>query len=70
MDENRIDQSLSSLNAKRQSLIAPAQLRRVLVAELKQETNTFVPHLTRMAQFENWHLWEGDQILTEADGLN
>ncbi len=70
MDENRIDQSLSSLNAKRQSLIAPAQLRRVLVAELKQETNTFVPHLTRMAQFENWHLWEGDQILAEADGLN
>ncbi|MEZ4497607.1 MAG: M81 family metallopeptidase [Thermomicrobiales bacterium] len=41
-----------------------------MVAELKQETNTFVPHLTRMAQFENWHLWEGDEILAEADGLN
>jgi microcystin degradation protein MlrC len=43
---------------------------RVLVAELKQETNSFVPYLTKLAQFENWHLWEGDQILAEAPGLN
>jgi microcystin degradation protein MlrC len=29
------------------------------VAELKQETNTFVPTATTMVDFENWHLWRG-----------
>ncbi len=43
---------------------------RVLIAELKQETNTFVPQGTGLAQFENWHLWEGERILSEAPGLN
>lgn len=37
---------------------------RVAVAELKQETNTFVPRPTTLADFEAWHLWYGDQVLT------
>jgi microcystin degradation protein MlrC len=43
---------------------------RVVVAELKQETNTFVPYLTTMDEFRAWHLWEGDEILANAPGNN
>ena len=31
---------------------------RVVIAELKQETNTFVPYLTTMDAFRAWHLWD------------
>ena len=43
---------------------------RVVVAEFKQETNTFVPYLTTYENFEVWHLWEGQEILDHAPGNN
>lgn len=43
---------------------------RVVIAELKQETNTFVPYPTTMDGFKAWHLWEGDEILAHAEGNN
>ncbi|CAN5392188.1 M81 family metallopeptidase [soil metagenome] len=43
---------------------------RVVIAELKQETNTFVPYLTTMDAFTAWHLWEGDEILANAPDKN
>lgn len=43
---------------------------RVVIAELKQETNTFVPYLTTLDEFRAWHLWEGDEILANAPGNN
>ncbi|HYI24014.1 MAG TPA: M81 family metallopeptidase [Thermomicrobiales bacterium] len=43
---------------------------RVVIAELKQETNTFVPYLTTLAGFEAWHLYEGDEILEIARDTN
>ena len=32
---------------------------RVAIAELKQETNTFVPRPTTLADFDAWHHWRG-----------
>jgi microcystin degradation protein MlrC len=43
---------------------------RVVVAELKQETNTFVPYPTTLDSFRAWHLWEGEEILANAPGNN
>ncbi len=43
---------------------------RVVIAELKQETNTFVPYLTTLAGFEAWHLYEGEEILEIARDTN
>lgn len=43
---------------------------RVVIAELKQETNTFVPYLTTIDDFRAWHLWEGAEILENAPGNN
>ncbi len=43
---------------------------RVVVAELKQETNTFVPYLTTLHEFKAWHLWEGQEILDNASDKN
>jgi microcystin degradation protein MlrC len=45
-------------------------MMRVVVAELKQETNTFVPYPTTLAEFEAWHLWDGEEILANAPGNN
>ena len=36
---------------------------RVAIAELKQETNTFVPSLTTLEDFRIWHLWTGDEVV-------
>src|SRR5690349_17464361 len=43
---------------------------RVVIAELKQETNTFVPYPTTLAEFEAWHLYEDDEILAIARDTN
>ena len=43
---------------------------RVVVGELKQETNTFVPYPTTREAFEAWHFYEGDEILAIARDTN
>jgi microcystin degradation protein MlrC len=43
---------------------------RVAIAELKQETNTFVPRPTTLADFQAWHLWHGDDVLTGLADTN
>ena len=37
---------------------------RIAIAELKQETNTFVPFTTTVKTFEDQYLYRGDEILT------
>jgi microcystin degradation protein MlrC len=36
---------------------------RVAIAELKQETNTFVPRPTTLADFDAWHHWRGADVV-------
>jgi microcystin degradation protein MlrC len=36
---------------------------RVAIAELKQETNTFVPRPTTLADFAAWHRWYGEELV-------
>jgi microcystin degradation protein MlrC len=43
---------------------------RVVIAEFKQETNTFVPYLTKMEQFQAWHLWEQEEMIPHFRGNN
>ncbi|MBA3414353.1 MAG: M81 family metallopeptidase, partial [Chloroflexia bacterium] len=43
---------------------------RVAIAELKQETNTFVPRPTTLADFRTWHLWTGDEVVAGSAGTN
>jgi microcystin degradation protein MlrC len=43
---------------------------RVAIAEFKQETNTFVPRLTTLADFQAWHLWYGDELIDGLKGTN
>lgn len=43
---------------------------RVAIAELKQESNTFVPRPTTCADFEAWHLWVGDDVIANSAGTN
>lgn len=43
---------------------------RVAIAELKQETNTFVPRPTTLADFAAWHLWRGDEVIHQARDTN
>jgi microcystin degradation protein MlrC len=43
---------------------------RVAVAELKQESNTFVPRPTTLADFDAWHHWQGDDVLTGLADTN
>jgi microcystin degradation protein MlrC len=43
---------------------------RVVIAELKQETNTFVPYPTTLAEFEAWHFYQGNEILATARDTN
>ena len=43
---------------------------RVAIAELKQETNTFVSRPTTMADFETWHYWTGPDLIAGLQGTN
>jgi microcystin degradation protein MlrC len=43
---------------------------RVAIAELKQETNTFVPRPTTLADFAAWHLWSGDEVVSRSRETN
>ncbi len=43
---------------------------RVAIAELKQETNTFVPRPTTLADFAAWHLWHGADLVSELRDTN
>jgi microcystin degradation protein MlrC len=43
---------------------------RVAIAELKQETNTFVPRPTTLEDFRAWHLWYGDDLIDGLRGTN
>ena len=43
---------------------------RVAIAEFKQETNTFVPRPTTMADFETWHYWTGPDLVAGLQGTN
>jgi len=43
---------------------------RVAIAEFKQETNTFVPRPTTLADFRAWHLWTGDDVVAGSAGTN
>ncbi len=43
---------------------------RVAIAELKQETNTFVTRPTTMADFETWHYWTGPEMIAGSQGTN
>ena len=65
--------------ARFSAMIPAAQIRveqgrgakmRVVIAEFKQETNTFVPYLTTMEQFRAWHLWEREEIIPNFRGNN
>ncbi len=37
---------------------------RIAIAELKQETNSFVPFTTTLKTFEDQYLYRGDELLT------
>ncbi len=43
---------------------------RVAIAELKQETNTFVPRPTTLADFDAWHHWRGDDLMSGLGETN
>lgn len=43
---------------------------RVAIAEFKQETNTFVPRPTTIADFEAWHRWRGREVIDGSAGTN
>jgi microcystin degradation protein MlrC len=43
---------------------------RVAIAELKQETNTFVARPTTMADFETWHYWTGPELIAGSQDTN
>ncbi|HEU0116882.1 MAG TPA: M81 family metallopeptidase, partial [Thermomicrobiales bacterium] len=43
---------------------------RVAIAELKQESNTFVPRPTTLADFDAWHHWRGDDVLSGLADTN
>lgn len=43
---------------------------RVAIAELKQETNTFVSRPATMADFETWHYWTGSALIEGLHGTN
>ena len=43
---------------------------RVAIAELKQETNTFVPRPTTLADFAAWHLWRGADLVSGLRDTN
>jgi microcystin degradation protein MlrC len=43
---------------------------RVAIAELKQESNTFVPRPTTLADFAAWHLWRGGELVVGLDDTN
>lgn len=43
---------------------------RVAIAELKQETNTFVPRPTTLADFAAWHHWHDDEVIVGSRGTN
>ncbi|MDQ3695525.1 MAG: M81 family metallopeptidase [Chloroflexota bacterium] len=43
---------------------------RVAIAELKQETNTFVPRPTTLADFEAWHRWSGEELIAGLGETN
>lgn len=43
---------------------------RVAIAELKQESNTFVPRPTTLADFDAWHHWRGDEVIGGSRGTN
>jgi microcystin degradation protein MlrC len=43
---------------------------RVAIAELKQESNTFVPRPTTLADFAAWHHWRGDDVLAGLADTN
>jgi microcystin degradation protein MlrC len=43
---------------------------RVAIAELKQETNTFVPRPTTLADFDAWHHWRGADVVSRMRDTN
>lgn len=43
---------------------------RVAIAEVKQESNTFVPRPTTFADFAAWHHWLGEEALANSAGTN
>ena len=43
---------------------------RVAVGEFKQESNTFAPGFTTLADFRAWHLWRGRESIDQARGTN
>src|SRR5919112_3921679 len=43
---------------------------RVAIAELKQETNTFVPRPTTLADFDAWHHWRGAEVASGMRDTN
>src|SRR5215213_7199169 len=43
---------------------------RVAIAELKQETNTFVPRPTTLADFDAWHHWFGTDVVSGSCDTN
>src|SRR5215212_1050941 len=43
---------------------------RVAIAELKQETNTFVPQPTTLADFDAWHHWRGADLVHGSRDTN
>ena len=38
---------------------------RITIAELKQETSSFVPFRTTLETFRDQYIWHGDALLTE-----
>jgi len=42
----------------------------VAIAELKQETNTFVPRPTTLADFDAWHHWRGADLVSGLRDTN
>jgi microcystin degradation protein MlrC len=51
-------------------LVESGEAMRIAIGEFKQETNTFARTPTELEHFRNFHLWYGDEVITNSRDTN